>query len=272
MSEVLESVTFINGTEGGIFRPIDSNGDGINDGFILADRTDAVLPPDAKCMVFNFEGIGFSQDGGETYSVALRHDGNNWSFGNDFEKFKVTVGEVGFKIEYYNDEGEQTWVTLFDAGSDVNSHTGERYVNVGTIKPHCINTEFDSNYWNLDTGEMYVNGEPLETVEYIPAQYGNARVVKKGNGDCEMDMVVSRGNYFTTVENGLSMSPEVSVLVPTGYFISVFSCLLDAWLPNNAWVMRQGFSTSVVNFRYVCGGGLDSTGGTVCIKLLGKWK
>lgn len=82
LSEVRESVTFLNGSEGGIFRPIDSNGDGINDGFILADRTDAVLPPDAKCLVANYEGIGFSQDGGDSYSIALKHDGvaGNWSF------------------------------------------------------------------------------------------------------------------------------------------------------------------------------------------------
>lgn len=75
LSEVRESVTFLNGTEGGIFRPIDSNGDGINDGVIFADRTDAELPPDAKLLVINFEGIGLSGDAGNTYRTAITNDG-----------------------------------------------------------------------------------------------------------------------------------------------------------------------------------------------------
>lgn len=69
----------INGARGGIFRITDSDGDGINDGFIITDTQEYPLPSNAKVIVANHEGIGLSTDGGRTYTNAITHDGINGS-------------------------------------------------------------------------------------------------------------------------------------------------------------------------------------------------
>lgn len=63
----------INGAKGGIFQVTDSNGDGINDGWTIAENTD--LSEAQKIIKANYAGIGFSTDGGNTYQTAIDYNG-----------------------------------------------------------------------------------------------------------------------------------------------------------------------------------------------------
>lgn len=63
----------INGAKGGIFQVTDSNGDGINDGWTIAEDTD--LSEAQKIIKANYAGIGFSTDGGNTYKTAIDYNG-----------------------------------------------------------------------------------------------------------------------------------------------------------------------------------------------------
>ena len=63
----------INGAKGGIFQVTDSNGDGINDGWTIAENTD--LSEAQKIIKANYAGIGFSTDGGNTYKTAIDYNG-----------------------------------------------------------------------------------------------------------------------------------------------------------------------------------------------------
>ena len=70
---IASAAELINGAKGGIFEVRDTDGDGINDGWIIKQSPS----PDytGKVIVANYEGIGFSNDGGRTYSVAITTDG-----------------------------------------------------------------------------------------------------------------------------------------------------------------------------------------------------
>lgn len=71
---IIKATGLINGAQGGIFAVTDNNEDGINDGWLIKENDS----PDfsGKCIVANYEGIGFSHDGGNTYSVAITTDGS----------------------------------------------------------------------------------------------------------------------------------------------------------------------------------------------------
>lgn len=70
---IAEASALINGAQGGIFQVTDSNGDGINDGWMLADNQDYTKAK--KFIRANYEGIGLSTDGGLTYKNAITHEG-----------------------------------------------------------------------------------------------------------------------------------------------------------------------------------------------------
>lgn len=76
LTEAIQSATeTLSGANGGVFRFIDNNNDGINDGFIITQDPTATAV--TKCIVANYEGIGLSSDGGATYTQAITHDGIN---------------------------------------------------------------------------------------------------------------------------------------------------------------------------------------------------
>lgn len=73
LSKIDETIANISGlignTKGGIFEIIDSDNDGVNDGFIIADSAD----PTARTKIIraNYEGIAISTDGGKTFQQAI---------------------------------------------------------------------------------------------------------------------------------------------------------------------------------------------------------
>lgn len=68
-----DSAALINGTEGGVFEVTDNNSDGVNDGWVIKASADANWA--GECIVANYNGIGFSTDGGATYNVAITTSG-----------------------------------------------------------------------------------------------------------------------------------------------------------------------------------------------------
>lgn len=76
LQQALKSyANLINGSVGGIFRVTDSNGDGVNDGWLISSTEEYPLPSDAKCIVANSAGIGFSSNGGQTLNTVISFDG-----------------------------------------------------------------------------------------------------------------------------------------------------------------------------------------------------
>lgn len=60
----------INNSKGGVFEVIDSDKDGINDSFIIR-----MAGGEGRYIRGNKDGIGFSNDGGKTYTTAIDHNG-----------------------------------------------------------------------------------------------------------------------------------------------------------------------------------------------------
>lgn len=83
----------INGSKGGVFRIIDSDGDGVNDSFIMrnADGKGAFIRG-------NKDGIGFSKDGGHTYTTAINETGICTEALNVKEIFAKEIGVSGVEL------------------------------------------------------------------------------------------------------------------------------------------------------------------------------
>ncbi len=121
----------INGAKGGIFQVTDLNGDGINDGWTIAENTD--LSEAQKIIKANYAGIGFSTDGGNTYQTAIDYNGIvtqalhvNEIFAKDITATGTITNKAGYQSYvldhgnikfYYNDNlvltqnaiGSPTW-------------------------------------------------------------------------------------------------------------------------------------------------------------------
>lgn len=72
--EMARAWELINGANGGIFEVTDRDGDGINDGWIIKASHDASFA--GNCIVATSGGIGFSNNGGNTFQTAITTDGH----------------------------------------------------------------------------------------------------------------------------------------------------------------------------------------------------
>lgn len=169
----------INGARGGIFRITDSDGDMINDGFILAQSADRDFH--GKCVVGNFEGIGLSQDGGQTYTQAITHDGINAT--------AITTGQMNaeriavhgndpltdfFKVEPFTDaDGTEKISVVISAGDSdiilrqVNNKIGF-FDRSGKALMYMTNSVFD-----------------LENLERF--RIGDCKITKRASGNHTFD-------------------------------------------------------------------------------------
>lgn len=96
----------INESEGGVFQVIDADGDGINDSFIIRMAGEG-----GNFIRGNADGIGFSKDGGQTYTTAINQDGicteaidTNKLFAQEIGVEGVTFSDA-FKVRQSEDEG-----------------------------------------------------------------------------------------------------------------------------------------------------------------------
>lgn len=161
----------INGAKGGIFQVTDSNGDGINDGWTIAENTD--LSEAQKIIKANYAGIGFSTDGGNTYQTAIDYNGIvtqalhvNEIFAEDITAtgtIKNASGKYSYvldhgRIKYYYD-GEQVLTqgaALFNTGE-----TEDRLIGTILSAPPTdgSSTGFGAYIGLLPTGQMYLSAK-----------------------------------------------------------------------------------------------------------------
>lgn len=107
----------INDSKGGVFQIIDADGDGINDSFIMRNA-------DGKGSFIrgNKDGIGFSKDGGDTYTTAINEQGICTEALNVKEIFAEEIGVSGVEfsdmLKVQEDEQEGMIMTI---GSGTNN-------------------------------------------------------------------------------------------------------------------------------------------------------
>lgn len=98
-----EASALINGAKGGVFEVTDSDGDGINDGWLIKQSPVAGFL--GNVIKANHQGIGFSSDGGATFNVAITTDG---SISADF----INTGRLNAGLIYVGDEQLENYVYI----------------------------------------------------------------------------------------------------------------------------------------------------------------
>ena len=109
-----EAASLIDGARGGIFSIIDSDGDGVNDGFLLADNPD---PTQAhKLIRGNYQVLGFFTDGGHTYNIAITPDGIDataiTSGTIDASMVNINGNKLGDYINIGTDQAGHPFITI----------------------------------------------------------------------------------------------------------------------------------------------------------------
>lgn len=167
-SALEDAAATINGAKGGIFRFTDTDGDGINDGFIMA--SDASLTTITDCIVGNFAGIGFSTDGGATYQQAITHSGitaDAITTGKmSAERIEVNGETLADYFKVYTESGE----VVVEIGSGTNSVLLKQKSDRISF---CDTSGDELAYW---TNNSFVMRE-LQTL-----QLGVVRIVAQPNG------------------------------------------------------------------------------------------
>lgn len=101
-SAIAQATALINGTKGGVFEVTDSDGDGVNDGWIIKASPDPNYI--GNVIVANYNGIGFSTDGGATFSTAITTDGHingQYIAANTIDVNTLTVGNSNDQFSSY---------------------------------------------------------------------------------------------------------------------------------------------------------------------------
>lgn len=118
---IKDATELLKGARGGIFRLTDSDGNGINDGFLLADSATATAV--TRCIIGNYQGIGLSQDGGNTYINAITHNGINASAINtgqlDAERIRVNGNTLSDYFDVSPNADDKIQVTLGARDSNI---------------------------------------------------------------------------------------------------------------------------------------------------------
>lgn len=116
-SALAEATALLNGSNGGVFKILDENGDGVNDGWMIHSA-------DAQRFIkANLNGIGITHDGGNTYDLAITADGINASVINtgtmNAERISVGKETLGEVFSVTTDENGYPVVTIGASGSSV---------------------------------------------------------------------------------------------------------------------------------------------------------
>lgn len=113
---IAEATKLLQGSNGGIFEVLDSNGDGVNDGWIIKTADER------RHIKANVNGIGLTTDGGATYRTAITADGINADAitAGQLNAQRITVGDasLGDVIDVYMENGHPV-VIIGASGSDI---------------------------------------------------------------------------------------------------------------------------------------------------------
>lgn len=107
----------LNGSNGGVFEITDSNGDGINDGWIIRSADSQ------KFIKANLNGIGITADGGATYQQAMTSEGINADVitAGSMSAQRISVGDAALGDVFYVslDEDGHPVVIIGSSESDI---------------------------------------------------------------------------------------------------------------------------------------------------------
>lgn len=110
-----EATALLNGANGGVFKVLDENGDGVNDGWIIHSLDER------QYIKANVNGIGITTDGGGSYKQAITVDGINASVINTGEMSaqRISVGgkALGDVFSVTPDENGHPVVTIGSSDS-----------------------------------------------------------------------------------------------------------------------------------------------------------
>lgn len=108
----------INNSKGGVFEVIDSDKDGFNDSFVLR-----MAGGEGRYIRGNKDGIGFSNDGGKTYTTAIDHTGICTEAIHADEIWTAQIGVEGITREdvftVARDDGGHVVLTLGSNANDI---------------------------------------------------------------------------------------------------------------------------------------------------------
>ncbi len=109
-SALAEATALLNGANGGVFKILDTDGDGINDGWIIHSADER------QYIKANVNGIGITTDGGVTYEQAITVNGINASaiHTGELSAERISVGDesLGDVFSVSRDEDGHPVVTI----------------------------------------------------------------------------------------------------------------------------------------------------------------
>ena len=112
-----EATALLNGANGGVFKILDEDGDGINDGWMIHSADEL------RFIKANLNGIGITTDGGATYEQAMTVDGINASaiHTGTMSAQRISVGDetLGDVFSVELDEGGHPVVTIGSSDSSI---------------------------------------------------------------------------------------------------------------------------------------------------------
>ena len=148
-----EATALLNGANGGVFKILDEDRDGINDGWIIHSADER------QFIKANLNGIGITRDGGATYEQAMTVDGINAS--------AIHTGEISAQRISVGDE---TLGDVFSVELDV---SGRPVVTIGSP---------DSSIKQKQTNDAitFVNGENKSVAKFSTtgAEWDNMQQMK----------------------------------------------------------------------------------------------
>ena len=166
---IVNATNNLKGANGGIFRIVDNNGDGVNDGFVITDS--ALATQVARCIVANYEGIGLSTDGGATYTQAITHDGINAS--------AITTGTLS--AEHITVSGENL-ADYFDIGLNADN---KMQLTLGSRDGNIRLAEVSDKISFIDGADnplLSLTSTTFDMETLVRFRLGNAQIVVQPNG------------------------------------------------------------------------------------------
>ena len=173
----------IDGATGGIFTLTDSNNDGINDGFTIADNTN--LSQATNIIKASSAGIGISTDGGQTYQTAITGEG---IYGTAIKAGTLTADQISSTTK----------------GDIVSSTVVQYYLSTSSSSP-------TGGSWST-TAPSWVNGKYMWQRTLVTYMDGNTEYKPSSTGTCVSGAKGEKGDDGT----GISVKANASACTTIG--------------------------------------------------------
>lgn len=170
---IKDATELLKGAKGGIFRLTDNDGNGINDGFVIADSATASVV--TRCIVANYQGIGLSQDGGNTFVNAITHNGINAS--------AINTGQLNAERILV---GGNTLSDYFDVGTN---NDGKIQVTIGARDSNIRLAEVNDKISFIDGDDnalLSISSTTFDMESLSRFRLGNAQLIVQPNNSISL--------------------------------------------------------------------------------------